>query len=101
MANFDWYDRLQTACKSHKNYPANLLRTRSFQHSLNAYNARLSEESDDLFDDDPRFAGVKICEAYDGCGKCRYGDTELWMRGTRLINFQTFRLFRSIIRWIL
>lgn len=69
MANFDQYDRLEIACKSHSNYPANLLRSRSFQHSLVAYNERMHKESGDLFDDDPKYAGIKICEAYDGCGE--------------------------------
>lgn len=71
MINFDRYDKLETACKAHTNYPANLLRSQSFQHLLHAYNKTLHVESSDLFDSDPKYAGIKICEAYDGCGKCK------------------------------
>lgn len=71
MANFDRYDKLEAVCKAHDSYPSNSLRSRSFQHSLDGYNDRLREESGDLFDSNPEYAGVKIYEAYDGSGKCK------------------------------
>lgn len=69
MDSYDQYDILNAALASANDYPANLLRSQSFEHDLLAYNKALRQQESRLFEDDPEFSGVKLFEAYDGCGK--------------------------------
>lgn len=73
MDSYDQYDVLNAALTAANEYPANLLRSQSFKHDLVAYSEALRQrdldEDSPLFDDDPDFSGVKLFEAYDGCGK--------------------------------
>lgn len=76
MANINTYDKLCAACDDAASYPANVLRSRLFKHTLHSYNRRLNGQSEDLFDNDPEYpehAGVSICEAYDGGGQSTIG----------------------------
>lgn len=69
MDSSDQYDVLNAALTAADKYPANLLRSQLFKHDLVAYNEALRQQESRLFEDDPEFSGVKLFEAYDGCGK--------------------------------
>lgn len=69
MDSYDQYDALNAALTTADKYPANLLRSQLFKYDLAAYNEALGQQESRLFEDDPEFAGVKLFEAYDGCGK--------------------------------
>lgn len=73
MDSYDQYDALNDAVTASNSYPSNLLRSHSFKHDLVAYNDALGRQESRLFEDDPEFAGVKLFEAYDGCGKPALG----------------------------
>lgn len=72
MDSYDQYDDLDAALANSNDYPVNLLRSQSFKHDLVAYNEALRQHELRLFDDDPEFSGVKLLEAYDGCGKLKF-----------------------------
>lgn len=69
MDSYDQYDILNEALTAFNDYPSNSLRSHSFKHDLVAYNDALGRQESRLFEDDPDFSGVKLLEAYDGCGK--------------------------------
>lgn len=64
MQSIDQFDKLEAACRTPEEYPANLLRTQSFQHSLQSYKKSLQDKRVKLFH--PRTHIVDILEAYDG-----------------------------------
>lgn len=72
MANINTYDNLCAACDDAASYPANALRSCLFKQKLLSYNKRLTSQSKDLFENDhdfPEYAGLSICEAYNGSGE--------------------------------
>jgi hypothetical protein len=62
----DNYDKLQAAGKAADNYPSNLLRSRSFGHTLESYQKRLHDEHTRIFNPDPEYTVVGFLEAFDG-----------------------------------
>lgn len=90
MGSYDQYDALSNAIIASNAYPSNLLRSHSFKHDLMAYNEALGLQESRLFEDEPDFSGVKLFEAYDGCGKSTFEFDSLKNLG--------FFLLRTLIR---
>ncbi|KAK4203599.1 hypothetical protein QBC40DRAFT_21121 [Triangularia verruculosa] len=60
----DRYSKLVAACENE--WPTNLLRSKSFKHTLNSYQDRIQQEHQCLFIPDPDDALVELLEAIDG-----------------------------------
>jgi hypothetical protein len=76
--NLDPYDMLWAACKAAPSYPTNLLRTRTFPHTLESYRTLLDEEESRLFTSTPTDHMIVLSEAFDG--------TDSWFHFTTSIN---------------
>lgn len=61
----DLRKRLYEDCRRPQDYPKNLLRTKTFSHTLERYSGRLAEVEGILFDPNPEYTVVDLLEAQD------------------------------------
>lgn len=59
------FDRLEESCREYMTYPTNLIRTKSFPHSLQSYQEKLNTHQSRLFDPKSEF-GINFWDRYDG-----------------------------------
>lgn len=89
MDSYDQYDMLNAALNDAKGFPANLMRSQSFEHDLVAYNQALLEQESRLFLDEPDYSGVKLVESYDGYSESNIESDDLKVPRCLLIGSQS------------